>query len=109
MVRKKLNEAYCPPKNITENPVMDIIEYVIFPNKGEFNLKRSEKYGGNIDYLKVSELKESYTKGLIHPLDLKKSTEEMLNSILDGIRQYFHDKSEAQKILDRMKELEITR
>lgn len=29
-VNRKINKAYCPPGNVTENPVFDYIKYIIF-------------------------------------------------------------------------------
>ncbi|WP_455367742.1 tyrosine--tRNA ligase [[Eubacterium] cellulosolvens] len=108
-IKKKIGRAYCPPKDADANPIIDIIEYVIFPIKKEFKLQRADKFGGDMDYTAVSELKRAYSKGLIHPLDLKKSTVENLNPILEGTRRYFINSSKARELLEKVKKLEVTR
>lgn len=105
-IREKIKAAYCPHKIVKDNPIMDIIEYVVFSAKGELNIERPSKYGGDLSFKNISELKETYSKGLIHPLDLKVNVAEAIIDILSGVRDYFkHD----GKILREVKNLTITR
>ncbi len=108
-VEKKISDAYCPPKDANANPIIDIVEYIIFPTRGTFHLKRPAKFGGDLAFSTASELKEAYSKGLIHPLDLKKSTAEMLNEILEEARRHFQTNQRARELLRKVRELEITR
>ena len=69
-----------------------ICKYIIFPElkKESFIIERSEKYGGNLEFKSFEELENKYLQGL-HPLDLKNSTINYINNILDPIRKYFDD------------------
>lgn len=105
-IKKKIKNAYCPPKQVARNPVLQEVHYTIFPNVEEFTIKRSPKYGGNIMFRTYHELEEAYMKGEIHPLDLKNAVAEALIQILEPVRRHFKDHPEK---LNRMTEIEITR
>lgn len=104
-VKNKIKKAYCPEKQVEGNPILEICKFVIFPEiKDEnFTINRPEKFGGNLEFGSYNELEEEYKKEL-HPLDLKNSTAEYINKILEPTRNYFEKNSE---ILLEMKEKEI--
>jgi tyrosyl-tRNA synthetase len=89
-VNSKMKKAYCPEKTIEGNPVIEICKYVIFPElKDEvFLIERPEKFGGNLQFSNYEELEKAYINGL-HPLDLKNSTANYINKILEPIHKYF--------------------
>jgi tyrosyl-tRNA synthetase len=89
-VKKKIKQAFCPEKQVEGNPVLEICKYVIFPDlKGEmFLIERSEKFGGNLQFLSYPELEKAYVQGL-HPLDLKNATAKYSNKILAPVHEYF--------------------
>jgi tyrosyl-tRNA synthetase len=74
------------------NPILEIIRYIIFHNFKEFIIERPSKYGGTISYGNYSELKEDYDKQNIHPQDIKQSTSSYLCKLLDPIRKHFKNK-----------------
>ena len=43
-VERKIKKAYCPEKDVDDNPIFDYIKYLIIPRFGKFELKRPEKY-----------------------------------------------------------------
>ena len=94
-VKSKINKAFCPEKQIENNPILEICKFVIFPDlKGEtFLIKRPEKFGGNLEFSSYSELEKIYTENL-HPLDLKNATTDYINKIIEPIRIYFEKHSE---------------
>lgn len=73
VVKSKLKKAVCAPKEIEGNGVISFIEYVLFPisalangqGKGVFKIERDEKYGGNVTYNSIEELKKAYSEDLV--------------------------------------------
>jgi tyrosyl-tRNA synthetase len=86
-IRKKCQKAFCPPE-ISENPVLQIFQFHIFPCLSKVTIKRPEKFGGDRTFTSYPELKSSYGKGEVHPLDLKKSCGESLVEIFEPVREY---------------------
>jgi tyrosyl-tRNA synthetase len=90
-ITNKINKAYCPPKLSDGNPILEIIQYVIFHETDEFIIERPAKFGGNISYCQFVELKKDYENDKIHPKDLKMATSKYLNEIIKPIRSYLDD------------------
>lgn len=86
-IKNCLKNAYCPEKDIKDNPVMQIAKLIVFPQLGELKIKRPDKFGGNIDFEDYSELEKTYSAGKLHPLDLKNAVAESLNEIIEPIRK----------------------
>ncbi len=91
-IRRKVRGAYCPPRDAENNPVMDIIHYIVFHEFKVFHIDRPAKYGGPVEFESFEELKQAYEKGEIHPLDLKNALAEHLIKILEPCRRYFENK-----------------
>ena len=105
-IKVKLKDAYCPPKQVTNNPVLEVARLAVFTNTDEFIITRPPKYGGTETYTNNAELEKAYREGKIHPLDLKNAVAEALIQILEPVRTYF--KKHPEK-LEKMKKIEITR
>ena len=88
---RKIKKAYCPAKISLNNPVLEIINYVLFHHFDEFVLERPQKYGGNISYFSYNELKNDYEQDKIHPMDLKAATARYLDKIISPIRNYLQN------------------
>jgi len=86
-IRKKCQKAFCPPE-ISENPILQIFQYHIFPRLPEITIRRPEKFGGNRTFVSYADLEAAYGKGEVHPLDLKKACGEGLVEILLPVREY---------------------
>ncbi|MEM5815110.1 MAG: tyrosine--tRNA ligase [Candidatus Aenigmatarchaeota archaeon] len=99
-VEEKILKAFCPPKEIENNPVVEIVRYIIFRKFDSFIIKRENKYGGELEFNDYKEFEECYKKGEIHPLDLKKSVIEYLNLILEPVRTYFEKNEKARKLYE---------
>ena len=104
-VKRKINKAYCPEKQIEGNPLLEICKYVIFPElEGEvFCIERPEKFGGNLEFEIYESLEQEFLAGL-HPLDLKTSVTRYINQILEPVHTYFDKHTD---ILEKMKETGI--
>jgi tyrosyl-tRNA synthetase len=105
IVKRKMKKAYCPEKQINGNPILEICNFIIFPELcGEaFIIERPEKFGGTLELYSYEELIDQYRSGL-HPLDLKNTTIKYINRILEPIHQYFEKNIDT---FTKMKELGI--
>lgn len=90
-ISKKIRKAYCPSKISAGNPVLEIINHVIFHQFDEFVLERPQKYGGNMSYFSYNEVKNDYEQDKIHPMDLKAATSKYLDKIISPIRSYLQN------------------
>lgn len=107
-VKSKLKKAICAPKEIEGNGIISFIEYVLFPiselangkGNGRFDIQRDVKYGGNVTYTSIEELKKAYSEDLLFPADLKKGLETALNALLDPIRNEFASSPDFQAITE---------
>lgn len=97
-VKRKINKAYCPPKETKENPVLDYCKYIVFELVKPFKVERPEKYGGSVEYSIYTELESDYIAGKLTPPDLKPAVAKYLNQLLDPIRNHF-EKDQKAKIL----------
>ena len=86
-IEKKCQKAFCPPE-CEENPILQILQYHIFPRSGTVVVKRPAKFGGDREFGSYQEVEEAYRKGEIHPLDLKKTVGTYLADILSCVRDY---------------------
>jgi tyrosyl-tRNA synthetase len=87
----KINKAYCPLGVSKDNPILEIIKYVIFHQYDEFVVERPSKYGGNLSYYSSDEVKKDYEQNKIHPKDLKMATSRYLNEIIFPVREYLYN------------------
>ncbi len=109
-IKRKIRKAYCPPRQVEFNPIIEINKYLLFPQKGfKLVIERPEKYGGTIIVESIEELEKLYVEGKIHPLDLKNATANALIKLLEPIRKKIESDSEAQELLEELRKAKITR
>ena len=109
-IREKIMKAYCPPRTVEFNPIIEINKYLLFQQPGFIlHVERPEQYGGPIDIYSIEELESLYTSGKLHPLDLKKATAEALVKMISDIQRKLFSSSETVKILEELKTAKITR
>lgn len=104
-IKKKINRAYCLEKDLTFNPLMDLVKLVIYPmlnNSGidAFVINRQEKFGGPLSYASYALLEADFVTGVVHPLDLKSGIIECIDAFLEPIRQEF-DSVEYKALLNK--------
>lgn len=63
-----------------------------------FTIKRPEKYGGNTVYESYQELEDAFASAELHPGDLKKAAADILNELLDPIRETFSNDPDLVKL-----------
>ncbi|MEM4134071.1 MAG: tyrosine--tRNA ligase [Candidatus Micrarchaeia archaeon] len=108
-IRTKISKAFCPEKEVENNPIMDLAKHVIFREKNEMIIERPAKFGGNIEIHSFDELTNIYSEGKLHPMDLKNSVAENLIEILEPVREYFKKNKEAAETKQIIENAKITR
>ena len=106
VIKGKLRNAYCPPKETDGNPVLDIVRHIVLPWAGSIEIERPPKYGGPLKFVDFDALESQYREGKVHPLDLKNTVAEQLIKILEPVREEFHKRPE---LLQKMEQLQTTR
>jgi tyrosyl-tRNA synthetase len=105
-IKAKIRDAYCPPKEVKANPILELARLVIFGEKELLEIPRPAKYGGPETFESFKELANAYAQGKMHPLDLKNGVAEALIKILKPVREHFREHPET---LEKMLKIEITR
>jgi tyrosyl-tRNA synthetase len=108
-IKQKMSRAFCPERIIKFNPIMDICKYIIFREKDCFTIERPAKFGGNAQFHSFQELETCYSEGKLHPMDLKNGVATELAAILEPVRRYFANNSEAKDCLETVRNAKITR
>lgn len=96
-VRRKIRKAFCPP-HVEGNPIMEYAKYIIFEKDSDFTITRKEENGGDVTYPSYAALETDYQGGWLHPADLKAAVANRINFYLDGVRKYFENNPEADKL-----------
>jgi len=105
-IKTKIKEAYCPPKQVKGNPVLELAKCVVFAERESLEIPRPAKYGGPENFESYEIMEKAYVKGKIHPLDLKNGVTEALVEILKPVREHFR---KHPQLLEKMMEIEVTR
>ncbi len=108
-IYKKLQKAWCPEKQVKENPILEYCRYIIFEKFKTFDIKRPDKFGGDVSYKEYADLEEDYKNGKIHPLDLKKAASYYINELIKPVRDYFEKNKEAKKLKEKVESFKVTR
>lgn len=88
-IKKTITGAYCPAKDIKDNPILQIAKLIIFPKTDKLKIKRTEKFGGDLEFNNYEKLEKEYASGNIHPMDLKNAVAEELEKIIEPIRKNY--------------------
>jgi tyrosyl-tRNA synthetase len=89
VIRNKIGKAFCPVGVAADNPILELVHYVVFHEFDEFVIERPTKYGGSITYTSYKDLERDFVTKKIHPMDLKNSTATYVNKIVEPIRKHF--------------------
>jgi tyrosyl-tRNA synthetase len=88
-IQRKIGMAYCPSGISKNNPVLELVRYIILHEFSEFEVERPSKYGGTISYNNYAQIESDFKNGRLHPADLKHAVSIYLNKIVDPVRQHF--------------------
>ncbi|MEM4281601.1 MAG: tyrosine--tRNA ligase [Candidatus Caldarchaeum sp.] len=108
-IKRKIHNAYCPPRQVVGNPVLEYCRYVIFPLKNMLHVERPSKFGGSVEYTSYEQVEKDFVTGSLHPLDLKNAVADALNELLDPVRKWFETNSKARELYEFVSLQEITR
>jgi len=109
VIMKKVNSAYCPPKVLEGNALIEYSKYIVFRKQKSLRIERPEKYGGNVEYSSAEELEEAFRAGTLHPADLKKGVGQALDSIIAPIRDHFVKDPTARRLYETVRTAETTK
>jgi len=108
-VEEKIRKAFCEEGNIEQNGVLPFVRFVLFPvfslkasqngTQFVFEVRRPEKFGGNVSYPSFEALEAAFAAKEIFPLDLKNAVARYINDLLDPIRRKFSESPELQKLI----------
>ncbi len=108
-IKNKLKSAFCPEKDTNYNPVLDWAKYLVFRDeKSALKIERPTKFGGDITFNSYSELEDAFSKGNLHPMDLKNGVAEYLIRLLEPARKHFNT-PRVKKMKEELDNLKITR
>jgi len=108
-IKRKIGKAYCPAKITEENPMLEYSKYLIFEKFDSMEIKRPEKFGGDLSIGNYKELEKLYSEGKIHPMDLKNAVAYYINEMALPVREAFDKDAKLKHLLDTIKKFEVTR
>ncbi len=108
-IKRKISKAYCPAKIVHENPILEYSKYLIFEKFNIMEIKRHEKFGGDVVIENYKELEKLYSEGKIHPADLKSAVAYYINEMVKPVREVFNKDTKLKRLLETIKKFEITR
>ena len=108
-IKRKISNAFCQPKIIENNPVLELCKYIIFKKMKNMDIERDKKYGGTISYHSYEELEKDFREGKLHPVDLKNGVSEALENIVSPVRKHFEKNQKAKDLYETVKKFEVTR
>jgi tyrosyl-tRNA synthetase len=108
-IRGKIEGAFCPPRVIEGNPIIDYTKEIIFRAFDEFEILRPRKFGGDVVYTSFEELKRDYVSGKLHPADLKQGVIEYLERLIKPVREHFEKDRGARRLYENVNSYEVTR
>jgi len=91
-ISDKIKKAFCPVGVKQNNPILELLRYVIFHRYDEFVIERSSRYGGNITYSNYLDVESDFMQKKIHPMDLKNSVAIYIDKIIEPVRQHLKGK-----------------
>jgi tyrosyl-tRNA synthetase len=88
-IRDKISKAFCPVGVAEDNPVLELVRYIVFHQFDEFVIERPAKYGGSTTYSSYKDIERDFVVRKIHPMDLKSATATYVNRIIEPVYRHF--------------------
>ena len=104
-ILRKIKKAYCPEKIVEGNPMIEYAENLVLRDH-PLKIERPEKFGGNVEFTTSADLREAYSSGALHPMDLKNAVGRDLVKMLAPVHEYF---KKHPRYLEEMETIKITR
>lgn len=93
VVKRKMNKAFCPQGQVEDNPVLEHARLVVFPEVGHIQIRRPEKFGGDLRFDTFEALSGAFGRGEVHPADLKNAVGQHISEILEPVQKYLAEHS----------------
>ncbi|MBN1923253.1 MAG: tyrosine--tRNA ligase [Nanoarchaeota archaeon] len=98
-IKKKIQNAYCPIGDVKDNPVTQMVQYLVFPINNALKIERPAKFGGDASYKDYNSFEKDFTAKKIHPMDLKQALTSDLIKMFSKVRKYFEKNTSILKEL----------
>ena len=108
-IKRKIMKAYGPEGDTNENPILEYCKYILFEAYEKITIERPEKFGGNVVLHSYDELETQYASKAIHPIDLKNTVVDLLDKLIEPVRQHFEIDEYAAGLLKQVRSYEVTR
>ncbi|MBN2458737.1 tyrosine--tRNA ligase [Candidatus Woesearchaeota archaeon] len=108
-IKRKMAGAYCPAKQVHENPVLEYCKYILFEKFNELKVERPEKFGGNVTFKSYAELEKAFAEGKLHPADLKGMAAKYVNLVVEPVRKHFEADKKASELKRLVESFKVTR
>jgi len=108
-IKKKINSAFCPEKQVEGNPVLEYAKHLVFRKYSSMKIERPKKFGGSIEFSSYAELEKSYKEGKLHPMDLKNGVSDYLGEMILPVRRHFEKNKKAKELYEFVKSQQVTR
>jgi tyrosyl-tRNA synthetase len=106
-IESKIKNAFCQPKVVESNPILEIWKYIVFRKFKSRILRRQGK--PVLEVRGYGDLEKAYRDGELHPADLKNETADVIEEILNPIRSYFEKNKKAKELYEIVKNSQVTR
>ena len=88
-IAARLKAAFCPAKETEGNPIVEIVEFIVFPWAGRFAIDRDGKHGGPVAFERPEEFRAAWAGGALHPQDLKAGVAQAIAPLLAPVNRFF--------------------
>jgi tyrosyl-tRNA synthetase len=89
LIRERIAGAFCPARVADGNPVVEAVEYIVFPWDGRLEVDRPAKFGGPLTFASAAEFRTAWEAGGLHPQDLKAAVAAALVRRVEPVRAFF--------------------
>ena len=104
MSKERLRKLNAHHKKITDNPILNYVQHIVFGLREQWTIERPEKWGGNITFNSYAELESAFADGSLSPEDLKGNLANLVNELLEPVRNHFTNDPFAKALLEKVKE-----
>ncbi len=108
-IKRKIAKAWCLEGDIKDNPVLEYYKYILFERFPQIVIERPQKFGGQVILNSYENLERLFSNKEIHPLDIKQKAIELLDTLLQPIRDHFVNNDRARMLLEKVKGFQVTR
>jgi len=93
-ISERVQNAFCPAKEVEGNPVVEAVRFIVLPWEGRLTVERPAKYGGPLEFTEESSFLAEWTAGRLHPQDVKGAVAAAFDRLIAPARRYFADHPE---------------